>query len=87
MCLSIPAKIDSIDGDMAQVNVGGVTYKASLQLLDDVQVGDYILLHTGFAIQKISEEEAAETLGIFKEFEDLNKQLDEEEKESGERIV
>ncbi|MBE9484601.1 MAG: HypC/HybG/HupF family hydrogenase formation chaperone [Bacteroidetes bacterium] len=79
MCLSIPAKIDSIDGDMAMVSVGGVTYKASLQLLDDVQVGDYILLHTGFAISKISEEDAAETLRIFKEFEDLNKQMDEEE--------
>ncbi|MCK4569151.1 MAG: HypC/HybG/HupF family hydrogenase formation chaperone [Bacteroidales bacterium] len=87
MCLSIPAKIDSIDGDMAIVNVGSVTYKASLQLLEDVKVGDYILLHTGFAIQKISEEEAAETLKIFEEFEDLNKQLDEEEKESGKRIV
>ena len=87
MCLSIPAKIDSIDGDMAMVSVGSVTYKASLQLLDDVQVGDYILLHTGFAISKISEEDAAETLRIFKEFEDLNKQMDEEEKESGERLV
>ena len=87
MCLSIPAKIDSIDGDMAMVSVGSVTYKASLQLLDDVQVGDYILLHTGFAISKISEEDAAETLRIFKEFEDLNKQMDEEEKDSGERLV
>ena len=87
MCLSIPAKIDSIDGDMAMVSVGNVTYKASLQLLDEAEVGDYILLHTGFAIQKISEEEAAETLAIFEEFEDLNKQLDDEEKESGERIV
>lgn len=79
MCLSIPAKIDSIDGDMAMVNVGGVSYKASLQLVDDAEVGDYILLHTGFAIQKISEEEAKETLRIFEEFEDLNKQMDEEE--------
>ena len=87
MCLSIPAKIDSIDGNMAMVSVGGVTYKASLQLLDDVQVGDYILLHTGFAISKISEEDAAETLRIFEEFEDLNKQMDEEEKEGGKRGV
>jgi hydrogenase expression/formation protein HypC len=87
MCLSIPAKIDSIDGDMAMVSVGGVTYKASLQLLDDAEVGDYILLHTGFAIQKISEEEAAETLRIFQEFEDLNKEMDQEEKETGKRIV
>lgn len=87
MCLSIPAKVDSIEGDMAMVSVGNVSYKASLQLLDDVKVGDFILLHTGFAIQKISEDEAAETLRIFEEFEELNKQLDDEEKESGERIV
>jgi hydrogenase expression/formation protein HypC len=87
MCLSIPAKVESIEGEMAMVSVGNVSYKASLQLLDDVKVGDYILLHTGFAIQKISEEEAAETLRIFEEFEDLNRQLDDEEKETGERIV
>jgi hydrogenase expression/formation protein HypC len=87
MCLSIPAKIESIEDNMAQVSVGGVTYKASLQLLDDVKVGDYILLHTGFAIQKISEEEAAETLRIFREFEDLNNDLDNEEDKTGERIV
>ncbi len=80
MCLSIPAKIESIEDNMAMVSVGGVTYKASLQLLDDVSVGDFILLHTGFAIQKISPEEAEETLKIFSEFEELNKQMDEEEK-------
>ena len=66
---------------MAQVSVGGATYNASLQLLDDVKIGDYILLHTGFAIQKISPEEAEETLKLFNEFEDLNKQMDEEEKD------
>ena len=81
MCLSIPAKIESIDGEMAQVSVGGATYNASLQLLDDVKIGDFILLHTGFAIQKISPEEAEETLKLFNEFEDLNKQMDEEEKD------
>ncbi|MCD4724494.1 MAG: HypC/HybG/HupF family hydrogenase formation chaperone [Bacteroidales bacterium] len=81
MCLSIPAKIESIEDNMAMVSVGGVTYKASLQLLDDVSVGDFILLHTGFAIQKISPEEAEETLKIFSEFDDLNKLLDEEEKD------
>ena len=81
MCLSIPAKIESIEDNMAIVSVGGVTYKASLQLLDDVSVGDFILLHTGFAIQKISPEEAEETLKIFSEFEDMNKQMDEEEKD------
>jgi len=79
MCLSIPARVESIDGEMAIVTVGGVQYNASLQMVEDVGIGDYVLLHTGFAIQKISEEDAKETLEIFKEFEDLNKQLDQEE--------
>ena len=83
MCLSIPAKIDSIEGEMAMVSVGNVTYKASLQLLDDVKVGDYILLHTGFAIQKISPEDAAETLKIFEEFKELNEKMDKEERDDG----
>ncbi|MCF8227649.1 MAG: HypC/HybG/HupF family hydrogenase formation chaperone [Bacteroidales bacterium] len=87
MCLSIPAKVEKIEGENATVSVGGATYKASLQMLDDVEVGDYILLHTGFAIQKLSPEEAEESLKVFEEFEELNKQLDEEEKESGKRIT
>jgi hydrogenase expression/formation protein HypC len=87
MCLSIPAKVESIEGEMAVVSVGGTKYNASLQMLDDVKIGDYILLHTGFAIQKLSPEEATESLKAFEEFEELNKKLDEEERESGERIV
>ncbi|MDZ7741093.1 MAG: HypC/HybG/HupF family hydrogenase formation chaperone [Bacteroidota bacterium] len=87
MCLSIPAKVEKIEGDNALVSVGGATYNASLQMLDDVQVGDYILLHTGFAIQKLNPEEAEESLKVFEEFEELNRQLDEEEKESGQRIT
>lgn len=87
MCLSIPAKVDSIEGEMAIVSVGGTTYEASLQMIDDVKIGDYVLLHTGFAIQKISEEDAVETLKIFEEFEDLNLKLDEEEKITGNRIT
>jgi hydrogenase expression/formation protein HypC len=87
MCLSIPAKVEKIKGDMAQVSVGGTQYNASLQMLDDVKVGDYILLHTGFAIQKISEEEAQETLKIFEDFSDLNHRMDEEEKKTGKRLI
>ncbi len=87
MCLSIPAKVESIDGNNAVVSVGGAQYNASLQMIDDVNIGDYILLHTGFAIQKLSKEDAAETLKIFKELEEFNRQLDEEEKNTGERIV
>ncbi len=87
MCLSVPAKIIKINGDMAKVSVGGIEYEASIQMIENVTVGDYILLHTGFAIQKLSEEEALETLKIFEEFEELNQQLDQEEEEKGERIV
>jgi hydrogenase expression/formation protein HypC len=70
MCLSIPAKIVSIDGSMAEVSVGGSLFKAGLHMIENAKVGDYILLHAGFAIQKISEEEAAETLKILKEMND-----------------
>ncbi len=74
MCLSIPAKIESIDGEMAMVSVGGARYKASLQMIDDANIGDYVLLHAGFALQKLSEEDAKETLRLFDELEDINNQ-------------
>lgn len=80
MCLSVPAKVISIEGEMAKVSVGGTEVNASLQLVEDVQIGDYVLVHTGFAIQKLTEEDARETLKLFEEFEELNKRLDEEEK-------
>lgn len=70
MCLSIPAKIISIDGNMAEVSTGGAVFKAGLHLIEDAMVGDYILLHAGFAIQKISESDAAETLRFFEEMND-----------------
>lgn len=79
MCLSIPAQVVSIEGDVAQASVGGTIVTAGLQLVEDVKVGDYILIHTGFALQKISEEEAQETLQTIKEYEEFNKKLDEEE--------
>jgi hydrogenase expression/formation protein HypC len=80
MCLSIPARIESIDGEMAVVNVGGVEYNASLQMVEDVKIGDYVLLHTGFAIQKISDEEARETFKLLNELEEIDRQIDQEEK-------
>lgn len=76
MCLSIPGKVLSVEGDKAVVSVGGTRYEASLQLLDDVKADDYVLVHTGFAIEKISEEEAMETLRLFNELEDMNKEED-----------
>jgi hydrogenase expression/formation protein HypC len=67
MCLSVPALVVAIDGQMADVSVGGALFKAGLQMVNNVRTGDYILLHAGFAIQKISEEEALETLNLLKE--------------------
>jgi hydrogenase expression/formation protein HypC len=71
MCLSIPAKVVRIEGDTARVSIGGNEYTAGLQMLEDVEVGDYLLLHAGFAIQKISEKEAEETLQLFREMGEL----------------
>jgi hydrogenase expression/formation protein HypC len=67
MCLSVPAKVVKIDGQMADVSVGGAIFRAGLQMVDNISIGDYILLHAGFAIQKISEEEALETLNLLNE--------------------
>jgi hydrogenase expression/formation protein HypC len=70
MCLSIPARIISINGSMAEVSAGGAIFKAGLQMIENAKVGDYILLHAGFAIQKISENEAEVTLKLLKEMKD-----------------
>ncbi len=79
MCLSVPAKIVEINGEIARVAVGETIINASLQMLDDVEIGDYVLLHTGFALQKISAADAAETLALFEELEEINKEMDREE--------
>jgi len=89
MCLSIPARIERINGDTAICSVGDSSYEASLQMLEleEIKVGDYVLIHTGFAIQKLDEEEAKASLKTFEEFEKLNKDLDSEEQQKGKRIV
>jgi len=67
MCLAIPAEVISIDGDTAQVSLGGVKKEISLALVEDITVGDYVLLHVGYALNKISPEEAEKTLQLFAE--------------------
>jgi hydrogenase expression/formation protein HypC len=67
MCLSLPARIIAIDGDMAEVSVGGAVFRAGLQMVEGVKPGDYVLLHAGFAIGKLREEEALETLRLLEE--------------------
>jgi hydrogenase expression/formation protein HypC len=67
MCLAIPAKILSIDGTMAEVDIAGVTRKASVQLTPEAGIGDFVLLHTGYALSIVSADEAAETMKILRE--------------------
>lgn len=69
MCLAIPAQIVSIDDatDMAIVSVGGVKKEISLALVEDVAINDYVLIHVGYALNKVSEEEAEKTLALFAE--------------------
>ncbi len=70
MCLSIPVKIVAIEGEYATVSFGNNIYRAGLQLLDDIKVGDYVLLHAGFAIQKMDPLEAEETLRLIDEIQE-----------------
>jgi hydrogenase expression/formation protein HypC len=75
MCLAIPAKIVNIDNQLATVEVGGVTRQASIVLLPDARLGNYILIHAGFAISLVDEAEALETIKLF---EQLSEGLDGE---------
>ena len=67
MCLAIPSKITHIDNNMATLDVDGVSREASMLLLEDAKVGDYVIVHAGFAINKLDEKAALETLRLLKE--------------------
>jgi hydrogenase expression/formation protein HypC len=67
MCLAIPALIKSIEGQQGLADIEGVTREISLQLTPEAKVGDYVLLHTGYAITIIDAAEAQETLKILRE--------------------
>ena len=77
MCLAIPAKIATIDpdGQTARVSLGGVTKEISLALVDEVAVGDYVLVHVGYALNRLSEEEAERTLALMSEAGVLDEEL------------
>ena len=68
MCLAIPARITAIDpdGETATVALGAVSRACSLALVDGAAVGDYVLMHVGYALNRISPEEAAETLALMR---------------------
>ena len=67
MCLAIPALVKAVNGQQAEVDIDGVRREVSLQLTPEVQVGDYVLLHTGYAISVIDPAEAEETLEMLRQ--------------------
>lgn len=76
MCLAIPGKVERITGDhpmarMGQVNFGGVVKEACLAYVPEVNVGDYVIVHVGFALSKVDEEEARKVFEYLKQMEDL----------------
>ncbi len=64
MCVAIPMRVVSIDGPIAEVDAAGMVATVGLDLVDDVTVGDYVIVHAGYAIQRLSAQEAEETLAI-----------------------
>lgn len=71
MCLAVPVRVKSINGDEAEVESCGTIYAASISLTPEVKVGDYVLLHTGYAISIIDPEEAEQTIAMLRQMEEL----------------
>lgn len=67
MCVAVPAEVLEIEGSMATLDYGGVRRQANIDFLEDVKVGDYVVVHVGFAIQKLDREDAQETLALWKQ--------------------
>jgi hydrogenase expression/formation protein HypC len=71
MCLGVPMQVKTIENEVAVCEIDGVQREASLMMIDDVQVGDYVLIHAGFAIEKIDDDEAQLTLKALREALDM----------------
>ena len=79
MCLAIPARIEEIiSGDSAIINLGGVRKEVSLALVEEVAVGDYVIVHVGYALQKLDPVEAEHTLALFAEMSTMNSMAGDE---------
>lgn len=80
MCLAIPGKIIEIvdaENSIAKVDVGGVRRNINIGMLDDTKIGDYVLIHVGFAMSKIDEREAEETLRLLNEIGEYQAELEQ----------
>ncbi|WP_415898723.1 HypC/HybG/HupF family hydrogenase formation chaperone [Neptuniibacter sp. QD48_11] len=75
MCLAIPVRIEEIiDAESAIADIGGVRKEINIALIADLVVGDYVIMHVGYALNKIDPEEAARTLALFAELDELEQQ-------------
>ncbi len=73
MCLAVPALITSVNGTDAEVEIGGVSRGISTYLAPEARVGDYVLLHAGFAIRIIDQDEARGTIELFRQLDEANR--------------
>ncbi|MBL7197789.1 MAG: HypC/HybG/HupF family hydrogenase formation chaperone [Candidatus Omnitrophica bacterium] len=67
MCLAIPMKVSKIEGNMGMVSLSGTQRKINIEFTDGIKVGDYVVVHAGFAIQKLDEKQAKKTLSLLSE--------------------
>lgn len=67
MCLAIPMKIKRLEGEMAQVEAGSLMRRINIQMISNIRIGDYVLVHAGFAIEKLDPKKAQETLRLLNE--------------------
>ena len=74
MCLAVPGLVTRIDGDYADVDFGGVRKRVCVTLVPEVKMGEYVIVHTGYAIERLKPEEARKTLALFEEMARLAEQ-------------
>jgi hydrogenase expression/formation protein HypC len=79
MCLAVPGRVEELEDVLAVVDVGGATVRARLDLVPDAQVGEWVLIHAGFAIDKVDEQYAKETLALLAEMDALKDLLPPED--------
>jgi hydrogenase expression/formation protein HypC len=87
VCLAVPARIIELEGDEALAEMSGVRIKVSLVLTPEARLGDYVLIHAGFAINVLNTQEAVETLELFEQLDALHAASRREEEDPGSRAL
>ncbi|NHI82941.1 MAG: HypC/HybG/HupF family hydrogenase formation chaperone [Candidatus Thorarchaeota archaeon] len=77
MCLAVPGLVEVVNGDFAEVDFGGVRKKVCVTLLPELKVGEYVIVHTGYAIEKMKPEEAKKTLALFEEMAEIARTMEQ----------